>query len=289
MKFPLNPQEKKMSVKRFGLRAALVLSAVVLAISGAGGFGDQQTKPKVSHKTRPEIRVMISGGLTAVYIEIARRFERETPNTLWTAFGPSMGTAPNAIPVRLKRGEHADVVIMVGDALDKLIQRKRVVPGSRVDLASSRIGMAVKAGAKKPDISTIEAFRKTLLNAKSIAISDSASGRYISGKLLPDLRIWDAVKDRCKRIKSVPVGAVVASGDAEIGFQQISELLPIAGIEFVGPIPEELQKVTVFSAGITTTAKRPEAAKALVRYLSQKGNAVIKRNGMEPVVPRGKR
>src|ERR1700680_3338237 len=174
-----------------------------------------------------EIKVVTSGAFTAAYLELVPEYERATHNKLVTEFGPSMGTTHNAIPIRLERGESIDVVIMAAPALDELIKQGKVRPGSRVDLVKSYIGMAVKAGAPKPDISTVDALKRTLLAAKSVAYSDSASGVYLSTELFPKLGIADQIKDKCRMIPADPVGGVVASGDAEIGFQQKSEMLPI--------------------------------------------------------------
>jgi molybdate transport system substrate-binding protein len=173
-----------------------------------------------------EVRVMISGGLSTAYKEVVPEFERSTGNKVLTAYGPSMGTTANAIPNRLERGEPVDVLIMVGYALGDLIKRGKVIADSRVDLAKSPIG-AVKSGTPKPDISSADAVKRTLLAAKSIAYSDSASGVYISTEMFQRLGIADAMKDKARQIPAEPVARVVARGDAEIGFQQISELLPV--------------------------------------------------------------
>ena len=182
-----------------------------------------------------EIQVVTSGGFTAAYLELVPEYEGATHNKLVTQFGPSMGTTHNAIPVRLERGEAIDVVIMAAPALDELIKQGKVRPGSRVDLVQSSIGMAVKAGAPKPDISTVEALKQTLLAAKSVAYSDSASGVYLSTELFPKLGIANEIKAKSKKIEADPVGGVVATGEFEIGFQQISELRPVKGIDIVGP------------------------------------------------------
>jgi molybdate transport system substrate-binding protein len=233
--------------------------------------------------TDAEIYVMRSGGLAAAYRLLAPEFMRQTQIRINTVSGASMGGAPSSIPKRLARGEPADVVILAGEALDKLIDDGLVVAGSRVDLASSLIGMVVRAGEAVPDISTVEAFEQTLLDAKSIAHSASASGTYLSTQLFPRLDIADLIMDKCIRVTGERVGTVVARGDAEIGFQQVSELLPIEGITYVGTIPEEMQKVTMFSAGITTRAKHVDAAKALIEFLSSPEAApVIAETGMEP-------
>src|SRR5258708_1267792 len=231
-----------------------------------------------------EVRVMISGGLTAAYKVLVPEFERATGHTVLTAYGPSMGTTPNAIPVRLERGEPVDVLIMVGYALADLAKQGKVVPDSRVDLVKSPIGIAVKSGAPKPDISSADAIKRALLAAKSIAYSDSASGVYISTELFQKLGIADEMKDKAKKIPATPVAEIVARGDAEIGFQQISEMLPVAGVDIVGPLPADLQKITVFSAGIATVSKEPDAGKALIKFLaSPAARAEIIKSGLEPI------
>src|SRR5712675_2086915 len=231
-----------------------------------------------------EVRVMISGGLTAAYKALVPEFERATGHKVLTAYGPSMGTTTNAIPVRLERGEPADVLIMVGYALDDLADKGKVVADSRVDLVKSPIGIAVKSGAPKPDISSADAVKRALLAAKSIAYSDSASGVYVSTEMFPRLGIADAMKDKARKIPAEPVARVVARGDAEIGFQQISELLPVPGIDIVGQLPPELQKITVFSAGIAAVSKEPEAGKALIKFLASPAAApAIVKSGMEPI------
>ncbi len=230
-----------------------------------------------------EIKVVTSGGFTAAYLELVPQYESATHNKLVTQFGPSMGTTHNAIPIRLERGEAIDVVIMAGPALDELIKQGKVRAGSRVDLVKSYIGMAVKAGAPRPDIGTVDALKRTLLAAKSIAYSDSASGVYLSTELFPRLGIVDQIKGKSKKIEADPVGGVVATGEFEIGFQQISELRPVKGIDIVGPLPAGAQRITVFAAGIPTTATHPEAAKALIEWLaSPAAYAAIKNSGLVP-------
>lgn len=234
-----------------------------------------------------ELHVMSSGGFTAAYKVLGPRFAAQTGNTLDTALGPSMGKSPEAIPNRLARGEPADAVIMVGYALDELIRQGKVIPGSRVELADSRIGMVVREGAAKPDIGTAEGLRQTLLHAKSIAYSDSASGVYIERELFKKLGIDEQVKPKAKMIPRIPVASVVANGDYEIGFQQVSELLPVPGVTFVGKIPESLQSVTRFAAGIPVGAQHPEQAKALLDYLASPGvQADVKATGLDSVSTR---
>jgi molybdate transport system substrate-binding protein len=186
--------------------------------------------------------------------------------------------------MRLARGEPADLIILARYALDDLTESGHVMADTRTDLVASKIGMAVRLGAAKPDISTPEAFVATLLNAESIAFSASASGTYLSEDLFPRLGIWDRIEDKSLRVVSERVAAVVARGEAEIGFQQISELLPIEGADYVGPLPEELQLVTLFSAGVTTSAENVEGAMRLLDYLSSRDVAhIIAMTGLDPV------
>ena len=231
-----------------------------------------------------ELRVMISGGFFAAYKTLLPAFEKASGHTVTTIYGPSMGAAPEAIPNRLARGEVADVVIMAGPALDALIGQGRVLRESRTDLATSAIGMAVRAGVRKPDISSVEAFRQTLLGAKTISYSDSASGVYLSTVLFKQLGVAEQMQGRRRAIAGEPAGVVVARGEAELAFQQISELLPVAGIVIVGPLPDAIQQITLFSAGIPVNAQAPEAAQALIRYLvSPTAGESIRLSGLNPM------
>src|SRR6478752_1962698 len=209
-----------------------------------------------------EVRVMISAGFYGAYSELGPAFERATGHKLVTTRGPSMGDSPEAIPTRLARGETADVVICDGEANDKLAQRGLVRAGTKVELAKSQIGMVVRAGAPKPDISSVDAFKKTLLAAKSIAYSDSGSGTYLSTKLFPKLGIADQIAGKSRKVRGPPSGepvaAVVARGEAEIGFQQVSEVINVPGITFVGTIPAEVQPPVFFAGAVTSSSTQPE-------------------------------
>jgi len=234
-----------------------------------------------------DVHVMISAGFHGVYSELAPAFERATGHRLVTTRGPSMGDSPEAIPARLGRGEAADVVILDGAAADELAKRGLVRPGSKVELAKSQVGMVVKAGAPKPDISTVNAFKATLLAAKSIAYSDSGSGTYLSTKLFRQLGVADQIAGKSRKVRGPPSGepvaAVVARGEAEIGFQQVSELIHVPGVTFVGAIPAELQPGFSFAGAITTAAKDPEAAAALLRFLTAPDAApTITKAGLTP-------
>ncbi len=235
--------------------------------------------------TAAEVRVMISAGFHGVYSELAPGFERASGHKLVTTRGPSMGDSPEAIPTRLTRGEAADVVILDGSAADELARRGLVRAASKVELARSMVGMVVREGAAKPDIGSVEALKKTLLAAKSIAYSDSGSGTYLATMLFPKLGIADQVAAKSRKVRGPPSGepvaAVVARGESELGFQQVSELIHVPGVTFVGALPAELQPGFTFAGAITTNAREPVAASALLRYLaSPEATAVIVKAGL---------
>src|SRR5687768_3553500 len=235
-----------------------------------------------------DVRVMISAGFFHVYEQLGPAFERASGHRLVTTRGPSMGDSPEAIPTRLSRGESADVVIMDGGAAEELIKRGLAQPGSHVLLARSLVGMVVREGAPKPDIGTVEALKATLLAAKSIAYSDSGSGRYLSTRLFPQLGIADQLAPKSRKVRGPPSGepvaAVVARGEAEIGFQQVSELIRVPGVTFVGPIPAEIQPGSSFAGAVPNSSREPEAAKALLRFLGSPDAApVIVHAGLTPV------
>ncbi len=227
-----------------------------------------------------EVRVMISAGFYAVYAELAPAFESSTGHKLVTVRGPSLGDSPEAIPTRLTRGEAADVLILDGGAADELARRGMARGDTKVTLAKSQIGMVVREGAAKPDIGTTEALKATLLAAKSIGYSDSSSGNYLSTKLFAQLGIADQVMPKARKVRGPPSGepvaAVVARGDLEIGFQQVSELIHVTGVTFVGPIPAELQPGHTFAGVLPEKSAQPEAAAALLRFLSAPETAAVK-------------
>jgi molybdate transport system substrate-binding protein len=238
-----------------------------------------------------DVRVMISAGFFQAYSALAPAFERASGHRLITTRGPSFGDSPEAIPARLKRGEPTDVVIMAGASIDDLSRQGLVSASSKVNLARSEIGMVVRAGAAKPDIGSVEAFRRTLLEAKSIAYSDSGSGIYLSTTLFAKLGVADQVMGKSRKIRGPPSGepvaAVVARGDAEIGFQQVSELIHVPGVSFVGAIPAELQEETFFSAALGNAVKQREAAEALIRFLaSPEAAPAISKAGLTPLAGR---
>jgi molybdate transport system substrate-binding protein len=237
------------------------------------------------------VHVMISAGFFQVYSELGPAFERASGHHLVTTRGPSMGDSPEAIPARLARGEAADVVILDGGAADELGKRGLVRADSKTELARSLVGMVVRSGEAKPDIGSIEALRSTLLAAKSIAYSDSGSGTYLSTILFPKLGIAEQIAGKSKKVRGPPSGEpvanLVARGEAEIGFQQVSELIHVSGITYVGALPAELQPNFSFAGALTTTVQQAEAAGALLRFLaSSEAAPVISKAGLMPVAQR---
>ena len=238
-----------------------------------------------------EVQVMISAGFYGAYSELAPAFERASGHHLVTTRGPSMGDSPESIPSRLARGEAADVVILDGGATDELGKRGLVRADSKTVLARSLIGMVVRAGAAKPDIGSIEALRSTLLAAKSIAYSDSGSGTYLSTKLFSKLGVADEIAAKSRKVRGPPSGepvaGVVARGEAEIGFQQVAELIHVPGVTLVGTLPAEVQPNFSFAGTLTSTVRQPEAATALIRFLaSSEAAPVIAKAGLMPVSER---
>lgn len=234
-----------------------------------------------------DVHVMISAGFFHVYSQLGPAFEKATGHHLVTVRGPSLGDSPEAIPARLARGEPADVAILDGSSADELARRGLAEAGTKTTLALSQIGMVVRQGEPKPDISTVQALRQAMLDAKSIAYSDSGSGTYIRTKMLARMGIADQVAGKARAIRGPPSGepvaAVVARGEAQIGFQQVSELIHVPGVTFVGAIPADLQPGFTFAGILTRNSREPEAAKALLAFLSSGEAApVITEAGLAP-------
>jgi len=251
----------------------LPVGVVILVIAGPASAAD--------------VRVMISAGFYNAYSELAPAFERTSGHRLITTRGPSMGDSLESIPAQLARGEAADIVILDSGAADQLAGRGLLRTDSKVEFARSLIGMVVRAGAAKPDIGSVEAFRNTLLAAKSIAYSDSSSGTYLSTKLFAKLGIAAQIAGKSRGVRGPPAGEpvakVVARGEAEIGFQQVSELIRVEGVTFVGTIPAELQPGFSFAGALTSTVQQPEAAMALIRFLaSPEAAPAIAKAGLLP-------
>jgi molybdate transport system substrate-binding protein len=225
-----------------------------------------------------EIRVLSTQATEEAYRELIPQFEKTSGHQVTTVFTGTLDANK-----RLAAGESYDLLIMAAASIDEHIKDGKVAQGSRVDVAKSGVGVGVKAGAPKPDISTTEALKKTLMSAKSIGYSTGPSGNYVIG-LFQRLGLADEIKGKLKQTPTgVFVGSIIASGEAEIGFQQVSELSHFAGVDFIGPLPADIQQMTLFSSGILVGAKEADAAKALVKFVTAPtAAAAFKRRGMEP-------
>jgi molybdate transport system substrate-binding protein len=224
------------------------------------------------------IRVMASNGFKEAYLELVSRFEKAGKYRVVTDFFGSVD-----IIRKMRAGETADLVILSAKTLEELIRIGKVVPGSRVDLAKSGVGVAVRKGAPRPDISSTDAFKRALLAAKSIGYSSGPSGVYLIG-LFQRMGIADALNPKITQTPpGVMVGGLIARGEVEIGMQQVSELLPVAGIDLIGPLPPDIQEITTFSGGLHAGATEPAAARDLLAFLTLPDAApVIRKAGMEP-------
>ena len=224
-----------------------------------------------------EIKVMSSLAIREAYLELVPRFEKQSRHKVATEW---VGMVD--IKKRLLAGELVDLVSGSAAAVDELIQARKLAPG-RMDLASSSVAVAVRAGAARPDIRSSEALKRSLLAAKSIGYSSGPSGVYLA-ELFKRMGIAEQVKAKISQTPpGTPVGPLIARGEVEIGFQQLSELLPTKGIDIIGPLPPELQLVTMFSAGMHVDAKQAQAAKALVRFLTSSAAApVMREKGLDP-------
>lgn len=229
-----------------------------------------------------DFRVMTSGAFTAAHLQLIPQLERLTKKTIVTA-STSVGTGENSISNRLKRGEIVDIVIVADALLRQFIEEGLVLAEGHTLLARSSIGIAVRAGAPKPDVSSVDALRRTFLQAKSIAYSASVSGQYLTTELYQRLGIADQVLSKSRFIGGGErTGAVVARGEAEIAFQQMSELLPVPGIAHITPLPPEVQKVSVFSAGIAASARDADLARSVIKFLaSTEAAPAITKSGLE--------
>ena len=237
----------------------------------------------VANTSIAQVRVITSGGFRGVYSELLPEFERTTGIRTTTSSGPSQGNSPDAIGAQLRRGVPADVVIMSKEGLAELIAERRIVEGTNVDLAQTPLGVAVRAGAPRPDISTVDAFKQALLRAASVTFPSSTTGIYMTTTLFPRLGIADAV---AKKSTTAQVAAV-AAGKAEIAVQPVSELLHVPGVDFVGAIPAEIQYISIFAAAVVAGTKELEASKRLISFLaSERATEAIKKHGMEPVKAR---
>jgi molybdate transport system substrate-binding protein len=246
------------------MKTALSIVAAALLLSGVAGAA--------------EIKVLSTQATEEAYKELVPQFEKASGHKVTTIFTGTLG-----VMKRLSDGESYDLLIMSRQSIDELSQSGKVVTGSRTDIAKSGVGVAVGKGKPKPDISTVDALKKSLLAAKSIGYSTGPSGIYVV-TMFQKMGIADEIKNKLKQTPTgVFVGSIIASGEAEIGFQQVSELSFFPGIDYVGPIPAEVQLITVFSAGIPTGTKQADAAKALVSFVTAPAAAAIfKKHALDP-------
>jgi len=224
------------------------------------------------------MEILCTNGVKSVMLDLIPAFERAGNTKVATTWGST-----NALLKDLESGAGGDVAILTAEAIDALIKQGKAVAGSRVDLARSGIGVAVRKGAKRPDIASPEALKRALLAAKSVAHSKTG----LSGIYFPTVlsRLGIANQMTSKIVipdPGTPVGEVVAKGDADIGIQQISELLPVPGIDIVGPLPEPLQKITIFSGGVLTAANEPDGAAALLKFVAAESPRLLEQKGLEP-------
>jgi len=232
------------------------------------------------------MKIFCTNGLKTLLTELVPAFERTSAGgegaKLSAKLSVTWGSAA-ALAKELEAGARADLAVLTAEAIDELTARGKIIAGSRVDLARSGIGLAVRKGAAKPAIGTPDALKAALLAAKSVAHSKSgASGLYFPS-VLARLGIADAMRPKIVLPDAgTPVGDVVARGEAEIGVQQISELLPVTGVEIVGPLPAELQKITIFAAGVLTTAREADTAKAFVAFVTRSAGPLLAPKGLEP-------
>jgi molybdate transport system substrate-binding protein len=225
-----------------------------------------------------DINVASTQATEEAYKELVAQFEKASGHKVTTFYSGTLN-----VQKKLADGEPYDVIIMAGPAIDDQIKLGRAVAGSRVDFAKSGTGLAVRKGAPKPDISSADALKKTLLTVKSIGYSTGPSGVYMLS-VFERLGIAGQVKGKLRQTPSgVFVGSLIASGEAEVGFQQIGELKRFPGIDYVGPLPGELQRMTVFTAGVHTGAKQADAARALLKFITAPAAApVFRKHGLEP-------
>ena len=235
------------------------------------------------HNARAELNVMISGGFSLAYRELLPAFERTTGICVATASAASQGTGPNTMKAQLERGTRADAVILSREGLSELTAAGRIVDGTDVDLASVPIGAAVAVGKPKPDVDTVEALRRTLLAAPSVAVPGSTSGIFLMNDVFPRLGIADRVS-----VKVGPRGtdatSMAANGDADIVLAPVSELVNVPGIALVGRLPDEVQLIQVFAAAVVAGSERLSHAKRLIAFLaSREAATAIEKSGMEPL------
>ena len=233
-----------------------------------------------------QLKVLISGGFSGPYEKLLPEFERSTGIKVATSSGSSQGTGPQTIGAQLARGVATDVVILSREGLADLVAANRIAAGTDVDLARTPIGVAVRAGAPKPDVKTVEDFKRVVLNAKAVAVPASTSGIFLTKEIFPRLGIADRVNAKVAP-RGTGAAAMVASGEADIGLLPVSEIVHAPGVELAGVIAEEIQLNQVFAAAIVAGSSEAESARRLIAFLSsESASEVIRGSGMEPMARR---
>jgi molybdate transport system substrate-binding protein len=233
--------------------------------------------------TPAQVHVLISGGFAGAYEQLLPEFERTSGVKVTTGSGASQGSGPQTIAAQLGRGVAADVVILSREGLSELIAAKLIAAGTDVDLARVGLGVAVSAGATKPDVSTVESFERALLQARTVAIPGSTSGIWLMQDLFPRLGIADKIN-----VKLAPRGTgatrMVAAGEADLAVLPVSEILHAAGVDFAGHLAAEIQFPQIFSAAVVASSKEIEASRRLIAFLaSGRAAEAIRTSGMEPL------
>jgi molybdate transport system substrate-binding protein len=260
------------------LKRALTVLAVTLAMSLSTSEGDAMEN----------LTVMMSGGFSLTYRQVLPEFERNTGIAVTTLSGASQGTGPKTIKSQLEQGVDADMVILSREGLDELTAAGRIASGSEVELASVPLGAAVRQGSAKPDISSVDALKRALLSARLVALPGSTSGIFLKDEVFPRLGIADKVASKLFA-RGVESTGALAAGEVDLAIGPVSELVNQPGIELVGPLPDDVQLVQVFTAAITSTAHNSEQAKRLIEFLaSDRSTTAIKNSGMTPVGNRRK-
>jgi molybdate transport system substrate-binding protein len=233
----------------------------------------------------PTLSVITSGAFAAALQKLAPLYEQESGQTVKLSFGSSMGAAPDSIPSRLAKGEVFDLLVLAGPALDQFITNGVITAGTKVDLAGSKMAAAVRIGDPIPDLSTLESFKNTLLSTPRIAYSASASGTYLSEEVFLKLGIEQQMAIKAKKIFGERVGTILMRHETDLGFQQYSELLPIAGIDIIRKLPPEIEKTFFFSAGIGSTSTQVELAQEMIAFLaSAQAASIIATTGLDAVL-----
>lgn len=259
-------------MKRFYFRSINIFMLFFALVTGASS-------------NAAEIHVFSTTAMRAAFEKITTDFENSTGHHLVFTWGASSGTAPDALPMRIKNGEAFDLALMIAESIEEQISLGSIHARSKFLIASSRIGLAVRPGMALPDISTIESLKNTMRMAKSVAFSSGVSGIYVAGTLFPKLGMAEELALKSVLVEAPKlVGDALLRGEADVGLQQMSELLAVPGIQIAGPLPDSAQRVNFIAAGVGKNARQPQAARLLIEFL-KKPEVIqkLKESGFDPV------